>query len=117
MSDETPHTGTGPAPHGHPGSEHRTNAELIQAVTTFQRWPYVHPLTCGTKSSHRLLVAREDAESGQVVLYCRDCGYEQELYPHLREMALALADGLAERGDPFEGKIGEMAWRSGDENG
>ena len=56
-----------------------TNQQIIEKVVQWQNAGFVHPLTCGNKSQHQDLVAKE--LDGKVVLHCLDCDYVQDWIP------------------------------------
>jgi len=53
------------------------NKQKIKILTSYQKNPMVHPLTCGFNSNHRNLVPIE--EDDEVILKCLDCEYTQLL--------------------------------------
>lgn len=55
------------------------NSTILAAVKAWQEDETIHPLTCGTDSNHRPLVAVE--RDGKVVLTCLDCDYVQTNIP------------------------------------
>lgn len=55
------------------------NEEIIDKVRAYQNAGFVHPLTCGNNSRHRILEPKEEDE--KVVLVCLDCDYRQENIP------------------------------------
>lgn len=66
-------------------SKHQTNHVFVRApgedaiADMFGgRYP-VHPLTCGTNSSHTILFPYWDGE--RVIMRCRDCDYVQTTVP------------------------------------
>ncbi len=50
---------------------------LIKAINYWQTCGKMHPLTCGNKSSHKLLVP--EIKNDEVVLKCEECEYIQKL--------------------------------------
>ncbi len=56
-----------------------TNAEKIEAITSWLESGELHPLTCGNDSGHSVLVPEE--ENGNVILKCSDCDYTQSHIP------------------------------------
>jgi hypothetical protein len=59
--------------------EQVTNTEILTAIATWQADPKLYPLTCGTDSRHRPLVAVEAGAT--VYLKCVDCNYRQTYIP------------------------------------
>ena len=55
------------------------NQRISSAVLAWQADNRVHPLMCGTNSTHRPLVPLDEA--GIVVLLCLECGYRQAEIP------------------------------------
>lgn len=55
-------------------------ARGIAAIDYWQDRAYVHPLTCGVKSSHAELRGKCDKD-GEVVLVCPTCGHVQQWIP------------------------------------
>jgi hypothetical protein len=53
------------------------NKQKIKILTSYQKNPMVHPLTCGVDSHHQNLVPIE--EDDEVILKCLDCEYVQSL--------------------------------------
>jgi len=68
------------------------NQKLLEAIKEYQSCPYVHPLTCGTNSLHRLLKGVEI--NGQVVLECIDCSYHQDWIPEIVWHGKAMSDAM-----------------------
>ena len=56
-----------------------TNKEIIKRIDKWQKCKYLHPLTCGTDSNHKILKAIE--KNKKVILFCEDCDYKQENIP------------------------------------
>ena len=56
------------------------NKDIIEGVRRHQNNKYLHPLTCGNKSTHKLLEPLETIE-GEVILMCPDCDYIQNWVP------------------------------------
>ena len=56
-------------------------ADIINMVEKFQSCGWVHPMTCGNNSAHKLLIPIE--KDGKVILACEDCEYEQSWIPEV----------------------------------
>lgn len=56
---------------------------LLERIRQWQNNDHVHPLTCGTDSSHFLVGQRlpHDATRCRVILVCPDCDYRQDCIP------------------------------------
>jgi len=63
-----------------------TNKQFMYIIKTFQENDYVHPLTCVCGAGSLDSYEKED----RVVLYCRDCGYEQEIDDQLRAIIMEM---------------------------
>lgn len=59
-----------------------TNEQKIQLINLWQKCRYVHSLTCGYKSHHKLLIPIEN-EYQKIYLKCPDCSYSQSKIPEI----------------------------------
>jgi hypothetical protein len=66
-------------------------AERLDRIAAWQATAHVHPLTCGTDSTHAELRGREI--DGRVVLECLTCGRPQHYIPPLPARAALEAHG------------------------
>lgn len=55
--------------------------EIVKRVNEYQNITIVHRLTCGTEDCREELAA--EIKSGQPVLKCHSCGYEQTRIPEI----------------------------------
>ena len=55
------------------------NKKIIEKVNKWQNADWLHPLTCGNNSNHKILQPIE--KNNKIILKCLDCNYEQEYIP------------------------------------
>lgn len=55
---------------------------VFKAVEAWQKNDMVHQLTCGNDSNHPILIPIISDE-GKCILYCSECGYEQNFIPEI----------------------------------
>lgn len=78
------------------------NKTILKALDWFQNRAFVHPLTCGLDSTHRILVGGE-TEEGKLYMECPDCDYMQFWVPdfvweiYLSQMSMAVTNVQAAR--------------------
>ena len=53
------------------------NQEKIEAINKWQSCNFVHPLTCGKDKCEEKLEPIENAITGEILLICPKCNYEQ----------------------------------------
>jgi len=56
-----------------------TNQEIIEKIKKWQNNEFLHPLTCGNNSNHKILIPKEI--DNKVILICEDCDYTQTFIP------------------------------------
>jgi hypothetical protein len=57
------------------------NKTILSKIALFQKNGNWHELTCGNDSQHLPLIGKE--KEGKVILYCVECGYENDYIPSL----------------------------------
>jgi len=70
-----------------------TNQEKIEKVKKWQKYPYVHPLTCGNDSRHPELQPVD--KEGEVRLECSECGYSQSIPDFVLQAKLKMPENPA----------------------
>ena len=56
------------------------NKEIIEKIKKWQNCSFLHPLTCGNDSNHKILIPKETND--KVILICEDCDYTQKFIPN-----------------------------------
>jgi hypothetical protein len=62
------------------------NKQFMYIIKTYQENDYVHPLTCICGAGAMDCYEKND----KVLMYCKDCGYEQELDGFLASMIVEM---------------------------